>query len=207
MFDQLSFPAQAKGSHIQEIVLYPFGGAAKISNIPAKPLDEILVGGLIEAVDFFGVHLPGLQAHIGIMVASLFEIVFEALHRFIHGFFVELHFKFFVFLRVEFAGVDGRRPPDIEPHPPAVKSLFFQGVLKPPERIGGFQFQRSLPGFFFRGLFGVGRRPITQHNDETRQNAERDGPEIFMPVQKGHFKVPVHLTETGSFEYAFNYKI
>jgi Zn-dependent protease len=38
-----SVVAQAKGSHIQEIVLYPFGGAAKISNIPVKPLDEILV--------------------------------------------------------------------------------------------------------------------------------------------------------------------
>jgi Zn-dependent protease len=38
-----SVVAQAKGGHILEIVLYPFGGAAKISNIPVKPLDEILV--------------------------------------------------------------------------------------------------------------------------------------------------------------------
>ncbi|MEN8255712.1 MAG: site-2 protease family protein [Verrucomicrobiota bacterium] len=38
-----SVVAQAKGSHIQEIVLYPFGGAAKISNIPTRPLDEIMV--------------------------------------------------------------------------------------------------------------------------------------------------------------------
>lgn len=38
-----SVVAQAKGGHIQEIVLYPFGGAARISNIPVKPLDEILV--------------------------------------------------------------------------------------------------------------------------------------------------------------------
>ena len=38
-----SVVAQAKGAHILEIVLYPFGGAAKISNIPVKPLDEILV--------------------------------------------------------------------------------------------------------------------------------------------------------------------
>ena len=38
-----SLVAQSKGSHIQEIVLYPFGGAAKISNIPTKPMDEILV--------------------------------------------------------------------------------------------------------------------------------------------------------------------
>ncbi|MBT8042519.1 MAG: M50 family metallopeptidase, partial [Pontiella sp.] len=38
-----SVVAQAKGSYIQEIVLYPFGGAAKISNIPKRPIDEILV--------------------------------------------------------------------------------------------------------------------------------------------------------------------
>ncbi len=38
-----SVVARAKGSYIQEIVLYPFGGAAKISNIPTRPLDEILV--------------------------------------------------------------------------------------------------------------------------------------------------------------------
>ncbi len=38
-----SVVAQAKGGHILEIVLYPFGGAARISNIPVKPLDEILV--------------------------------------------------------------------------------------------------------------------------------------------------------------------
>jgi Zn-dependent protease len=38
-----SVVARAKGGHILEIVLYPFGGAAKIANIPVKPLDEILV--------------------------------------------------------------------------------------------------------------------------------------------------------------------
>ena len=38
-----SIVAQKKGSYIHEIVLYPFGGAAKISNIPKKPTDEILV--------------------------------------------------------------------------------------------------------------------------------------------------------------------
>lgn len=38
-----SLVARAKGSHILEIVLYPFGGAAKISNIPTRPMDEILV--------------------------------------------------------------------------------------------------------------------------------------------------------------------
>lgn len=38
-----SVVARAKGSYIHEIVLYPFGGAAKISNIPKRPIDEILV--------------------------------------------------------------------------------------------------------------------------------------------------------------------
>lgn len=38
-----SVVARAKGSYIHEIVLYPFGGAAKIANIPSKPMDEILV--------------------------------------------------------------------------------------------------------------------------------------------------------------------
>jgi len=38
-----SFVARAKGGYIHEIVLYPFGGAAKISNIPKRPVDEILV--------------------------------------------------------------------------------------------------------------------------------------------------------------------
>lgn len=38
-----SVVARAKGSYIHEIVLYPFGGAAKISNIPKNPLDEALV--------------------------------------------------------------------------------------------------------------------------------------------------------------------
>jgi Zn-dependent protease len=38
-----SLVARAKGSYIHEIVLYPFGGAAKISNIPKRPIDEIQV--------------------------------------------------------------------------------------------------------------------------------------------------------------------
>ena len=38
-----SIVAQKKGSYIQEIVLYPFGGAAKIANIPETPKDEIHV--------------------------------------------------------------------------------------------------------------------------------------------------------------------
>jgi len=38
-----SVVARAKGGYIHEIVLYPFGGAAKISNIPKRPRDEIMV--------------------------------------------------------------------------------------------------------------------------------------------------------------------
>ncbi|MEJ2221623.1 MAG: tartrate dehydrogenase [Desulfobacterales bacterium] len=81
---------------------------------------------LIKPVDFFGVHLPGLQAHVGIMGAVLFDIIFNALQRIIHRFFIELQFKFFVLFRVEFAGVDGGRPPDVEPDAPTVKTVFFQ---------------------------------------------------------------------------------
>ncbi len=38
-----SMVARAKGGYIHEIVLYPIGGAAKISNLPKRPLDEIMV--------------------------------------------------------------------------------------------------------------------------------------------------------------------
>lgn len=38
-----SVVARTKGGYIHEIVLYPFGGAAKISNIPKRPEDEIMV--------------------------------------------------------------------------------------------------------------------------------------------------------------------
>ncbi|VGO21253.1 site-2 protease family protein [Pontiella sulfatireligans] len=38
-----SVVARAKGGYIHEIVLYPFGGAAKISNLPKRPVDEMLV--------------------------------------------------------------------------------------------------------------------------------------------------------------------
>ena len=38
-----SLVARAKGGYIHEIVLYPFGGAAKISNLPKRPADEILI--------------------------------------------------------------------------------------------------------------------------------------------------------------------
>lgn len=55
-----SLVAQKKGSYIHEIVLYPFGGAAKIVNIPKKPIDEIWVAlagpgvSLVLALIFFG---------------------------------------------------------------------------------------------------------------------------------------------------------
>jgi Zn-dependent protease len=35
--------ARAKGGYIHEIILYPFGGAAKISKLPTRPIDEIMV--------------------------------------------------------------------------------------------------------------------------------------------------------------------
>jgi stage IV sporulation protein FB len=38
-----SLVARAKGGYIHEIVLYPFGGAAKISNLSKRPTDEILI--------------------------------------------------------------------------------------------------------------------------------------------------------------------
>ncbi len=56
-----SLVAQKKGSYIHEIVLYPFGGAAKIVNIPKKPMDEIWVAlagpgvSLVLALIFLGI--------------------------------------------------------------------------------------------------------------------------------------------------------
>ena len=44
--------ARAKGGYIHEIVLYPFGGAAKISNIPIRPIDEMMVAMAGPAVSF-----------------------------------------------------------------------------------------------------------------------------------------------------------
>lgn len=38
-----SVVARAKGGYIKEIVLYPFGGAAKIANLSSKPIDEMLI--------------------------------------------------------------------------------------------------------------------------------------------------------------------
>lgn len=38
-----SLVARSKGSYIHEIVLYPIGGVAKISNLPVRSQDEILV--------------------------------------------------------------------------------------------------------------------------------------------------------------------
>jgi Zn-dependent protease len=47
-----SLVARAKGGYIHEIVLYPFGGAARIANIPTRPIDEILVALAGPAVSF-----------------------------------------------------------------------------------------------------------------------------------------------------------
>lgn len=38
-----SLVARAKGAYIHEIVLYPIGGVARISNIPKRPVDEMAV--------------------------------------------------------------------------------------------------------------------------------------------------------------------
>lgn len=38
-----SWVATRKGSHVREILLLPIGGVAKVSNLPSKPMDEILV--------------------------------------------------------------------------------------------------------------------------------------------------------------------
>jgi Zn-dependent protease len=65
-----SVVARAKGGYIHEIVLYPFGGAAKISNIPTRPVDEILVAlagpgvSLLLALIFHGFELFRFLAYI-----------------------------------------------------------------------------------------------------------------------------------------------
>lgn len=48
-----SLMARVLGSHIYEIVLYPFGGVARIGNIPKKPEEEILVALAGPAVTLF----------------------------------------------------------------------------------------------------------------------------------------------------------
>ncbi|MEN7973411.1 MAG: site-2 protease family protein [Verrucomicrobiota bacterium] len=75
-----SIVAQTKGSHIQEIVLYPFGGAAKISNIPKRPFDEILVALAGPTVSFLlgvaGIGI-GLQILATNQDATHYPLVFE----------------------------------------------------------------------------------------------------------------------------------
>ena len=69
-----SIVAQLKGAYIHEIILYPFGGAAKIANIPRKPIDEMLVAAagpvvsLILAIAFY--FIPGTEhlSHINWML-------------------------------------------------------------------------------------------------------------------------------------------
>jgi len=63
-----SVVAQAKGGHIQEIVLYPFGGVAKISNIPVRPRDEILVALAGPAVSLL-LGIAGFGAGIWLLAA------------------------------------------------------------------------------------------------------------------------------------------
>jgi Zn-dependent protease len=60
-----SIVARRKGSYIHEIVLFPLGGVAKISNIPKKPSDEIQVAlagpavSLLLAILFWNIPLLG----------------------------------------------------------------------------------------------------------------------------------------------------
>lgn len=69
-----SLVARAKGSYIHEIVLYPFGGAAKISNIPKRPMDEVLVAiagpavSLALAVLFSAIPMLELLGHLNYML-------------------------------------------------------------------------------------------------------------------------------------------
>jgi Zn-dependent protease len=64
-----SIIARLKGSHIHEIVLYPFGGAAKISNIPRRPLEEIQVALAGPAVSLL-LGVAGLLAGIQVLNAN-----------------------------------------------------------------------------------------------------------------------------------------
>ncbi len=74
-----SIVAQKKGSYIQEIVLYPFGGAAKISNIPKRPMDEIQVALAGPAVSLllgiFGIMIGYAQASLIILVLGYINLV------------------------------------------------------------------------------------------------------------------------------------
>jgi Zn-dependent protease len=77
-----SWVAQRKGCHVQEIVLTPIGGAAKMSNIPSRPMDEFqiaLAGPLVSLALgiiglFSGVPLLGV-----IGVINLFLFAFNLL--------------------------------------------------------------------------------------------------------------------------------
>jgi len=62
-----SVVARAKGSHIMQIMLYPFGGAAMMSSIPTRPLDEVLVAVAGPAVSL----LLGIG---GLLLASFYKI-------------------------------------------------------------------------------------------------------------------------------------
>lgn len=77
-----SVVAQRKGCHVHEILLSPIGGAAKISNIPTRPMDEFQVaiaGPLVSlALGIFGT-LSGFPILIIIGVVNLFLFGFNLL--------------------------------------------------------------------------------------------------------------------------------
>lgn len=69
-----SVVARAKGSYIHEIVLYPFGGAARISNIPKNPLDEAMVAlagpavSLVLGLFFRNFEITGFLGYLNMML-------------------------------------------------------------------------------------------------------------------------------------------
>lgn len=71
-----SIVAKSKGSYINEIVLFPLGGVAKISNIPKRPADEIQIAlagpavSLILALLFANVPIIG-QVNLSLFLFNL----------------------------------------------------------------------------------------------------------------------------------------
>jgi Zn-dependent protease len=71
-----SIVAQRKGSYINEIVLFPLGGVAKMSNIPKRPVDEIQIAlagpavSLLLAVLFMNVPIIG-QVNLSLFLFNL----------------------------------------------------------------------------------------------------------------------------------------
>lgn len=86
-----SLVAQKKGSYIHEIVLYPFGGAAKIVNIPKKPMDEIWVA----------VAGPG--------VSIFLALIFRSIHTDIARGLSDINWMLFFFNMLPVFPMDGGR--------------------------------------------------------------------------------------------------